>query len=456
MFRTVGEKSNVRSGSRTDRRRYPSVLIGDVRQPAAVSSQKTGAKAASSRGSRVAQLKIDVPLLLVVITLLIFGLIMVFSASYDYSAYHYEGKANAIFIRQVIWLILGIGVALFLAFLDYHYWGRFALWAMLGTIVLLLGVLIVNEIINGASRTLYRGSIQPSELAKIVIIIYLSVWLYSKRAQLHQISFGLLPLAAILGFMGGLILVQPDLSATVTIFVLGGLLFFLAGGDLRQIAILMVVTLIVGFAVVQVSATGSQRIADYLAGLKDPTESSYHVRRAYESFVKGGWMGVGLGRAETKLTGLPVPPTDSIFAVVGEETGVLGALALVGLYLIFLWRGLTISRRAPDQMGALLAAGLTLWIAWEAFVNMAVMVNLLPFAGNALPLISAGGSNMLVTMASIGILMNISRLSEKRKEADGKLFNAVVNLRGRNRRRGVSGAGRASSAAGRDTGRTQS
>jgi len=339
---------------------------------------------------------------------------------------------------------------------DYHYWSRFALWAMLGTILLLLGVLVVNEVLNNASRTIYNGSIQPSELAKIVTVVYLSVWLYSKRAQLHQISFGLLPLAAILGFLGGLILIQPDLSATVTIVILGGLMFFLAGGELRQIVILMIVTLIVGWAVVQVSATGSQRIADYMAGLKDPTESSYHVRRSYEAFVKGGWLGVGLGRAETKLTGLPVPPTDSIFAVVGEETGVVGAVALVSLYLAFLWRGLTISRRAPDQMGALLAAGLCLWIAWEAFVNMAVMVNLLPFAGNALPLISAGGSNMLVTMAAIGILMNISRLSEKRKEDDGKLFHAVVNLRGRNRRRSVSGAGRASSAAGRDTGRTQS
>jgi cell division protein FtsW len=179
------------------------------------------------------------------------------------------------------------------------------------------------------------------------------------------------------------------------------------------------------------------------------------VRRAFEAFVKGGWLGVGLGKAETKLTGLPVPPTDSIFAVVGEETGVLGALALVGLYITLLWRGLTISRRAPDQMGALLAAGLSLWIAWEAFVNMAVMVNLLPFAGNALPLISAGGSSMVVTMASIGILMNISRLSEKRKEDDGKLFHAVVSLRGRDRRRSVSGAGRASSATGRTTGHSK-
>ena len=202
------------------------------------------------------------------------------------------------------------------------------------------------------------------------------------------------------------------------------------------------------------SPTGSQRIADYIAGIKDPTESSYHVRRAFEAFVKGGWFGVGLGRAETKMTGLPVPPTDSIFAVVGEETGVFGALALVGLYVTFLWRGLTISRRAPDQMGALLAAGLSLWIAWEAFVNMAVMVSLLPFAGNALPLISAGGSNMIVTMAAIGTLMNISRQSEKQKEENGRLFHAVVNLRGRDRRRSISSAGRAPSATGRSTGQS--
>ena len=172
---------------------------------------------------------------------------------------------------------------------------------------------------------------------------------------------------------------------------------------------------------------------------------SYHVRWAFEAFVKGGWFGVGIGKAETKLIGLPVPPTDSIFAVVGEETGVFGALSLVGLYVLLLWRGLTISRRAPDQLGALLAAGLSLWIALEAFINMAVMVNLLPFAGNALPLISSGGSNMIVSLAAIGILLNISRLSERKKEENGKLFDAVVDLRRRDRRRSVSSAGRAAS-----------
>jgi cell division protein FtsW len=449
MFRSVGEKSTIRTSSRADRRRYPSILIGDVRLPSAVAHPNARVKAVSSRSSRVAQLKIDVPLLLAVITLMIFGLIMVYSASYDYSLSWY-GDPTTIFTRQVIWMAIGACIAITLTFIDYHYWRHFAVPAMGVTIFLLLGVLFINEVLNNATRTIYRGSVQPSELAKAMIVIYLSVWLYARQKQLNNLSFGLIPLALILGIVGGLIIIQPDLSATVTIVVLGGLMFFLAGGDLRQIGLLLIVTLVVGWLVVQISPTGSQRIADYLAGVKDPTQGSYHVRRAFEAFVKGGWFGVGLGKAETKLTGLPVPPTDSIFAVVGEETGVLGALGLVGLYITLLWRGLTISRRAPDQMGALMAAGLSLWIAWEAFINMAVMVNLLPFAGNALPLISAGGSNLVVTMAAIGTLMNISRLSEKRKEDNGRLLHAVVNLRGRDRRRSVSGAGRASGAAGRN------
>jgi cell division protein FtsW len=179
--------------------------------------------------------------------------------------------------------------------------------------------------------------------------------------------------------------------------------------------------------------------------LKDPTNASYHVQRSLEAFVNGGWFGVGIGNARTKLTGLPVPPTDSIFAVIGEETGVLGSATLVGLYVVLMWRGLGIARRAPDQLGTLLAAGLSLWISMEALVNMAVMLNLLPFAGNALPFISAGGSNLVVSLAAIGILMNISRLSVRVKEKEGRSFIAVVDLRGRNRRRRVSRSRRAAS-----------
>jgi cell division protein FtsW len=386
---------------------------------------------------RSVQLRIDVPLLIVTAIMLIFGLLMVYSASWDYSFQLY-GSSTRIFSRQLMFMGLGVTGAVVLAFLDYHFWRRLAVPAMAVTIVMLLGVLFVNEIRNGAVRTLWGGSIQPSELAKLVTVIYLSVWLFSKRENLGDISLGLVPLAAILGVLGGLIFVQPDLSAVITIFLLGGTLFFLAGGDLRQIGFLILVALLFGWLIVAVSSTGSDRVASYLAGLADPKQASYHVQRSFEAFVRGGWFGVGIGNAQTKLTGLPVPPTDSIFAVIGEETGILGAAVLIGLYAAIMWRGLTIARRAPDELGALLAAGMCIWLALEAFINMSVMLNVLPFAGNALPFVSAGGSNLVVSLAAIGILLNISRLSVPKQENDWSLYRAFADLRRRDRRRRVS------------------
>jgi cell division protein FtsW len=395
----------------------------------------------SSNRRRIIHLGVDVPLLLATATIVIFGMLMVYSASWDYSFQLY-GSYSRIFTRQLIWLGLGIIAALILAFVDYRWWRRLALPAMLVTIVLLIAVLFLGEVRNNAVRTLVSGSIQPSELAKLVTLIYLGVWLYSKQDRLSDVSFGLVPLGGILGIVGGLIFIQPDLSATLTIFLMGGILFFLAGGDLKQIAILAVFALLAGGLVVLVSPTGAQRMIDYVHGLLDPTQASYHVQRSLEAFVNGGWLGVGIGNGKAKLTGLPVPPTDSIFAVVGEEAGILGSVGLVGLYIVILWRGLGISRRAPDHFGVLLAAGLSLWLALEAFVNMSVMLNLLPFAGNALPFISAGGSNLVVSLSAIGILMNISRLSLQKKDREGSIFSAVINLRWRDRRRRVPRANR--------------
>jgi cell division protein FtsW len=277
-------------------------------------------------------------------------------------------------------------------------------------------------------------------LAKLVIIIYLAVWLYAKRAQLHSIELGLVPLAIILGVVGGLIYLQPDLSATATVFILGGVLFFLAGADLKQIIILMLLASLVAWAIVQFSATGQERVNFYWLGLKDPTEASYHVRRSLEAIVNGGFFGLGIGQSVTKLTGLPVPPTDSIFAVVAEEFGLFGAISLIILYGIMVWRGLVISRRAPDMLGSLLATGLVFWIGIEALINMTVMVGLLPFAGNALPFMSAGGSSLVTSLAAIGILYNISRQrgEDQQMEDEWRAFGATANLRRRNGRRGVS------------------
>jgi cell division protein FtsW len=251
---------------------------------------------------------------------------------------------------------------------------------------------------------------------------------------------------AIVGLVGGLIFIQPDISAVMTILFLGGMMFFLAGGEIKQIAILLVVALLVGWLVVQASATGAERVSSYLIGLQDPTEASYHVRRSLESFVNGGWLGVGIGKAEAKHTGLPVPPTDSIFAVVGEETGVVGAVVLVALYTGLLWRGLAIARRAPDELGALMAAGLSAWLALEAFVNMAVLVNLLPFAGNALPFVSSGGSSLVVSLSAVAIMLNISRQAVDNEAEKGRFFGAVINLRRWDRRRRVSRPNRPTSA----------
>jgi cell division protein FtsW len=153
--------------------------------------------------------------------------------------------------------------------------------------------------------------------------------------------------------------------------------------------------------------------------------------------VKGGWFGVGLGQADTKFTGLPLAPTDSIFAVVAEETGILGGLFLVVMFILLIWRGLVIAKNAPDQLGSLLAFGLTTWIGLEALMNMAVMVGLIPFTGNALPLISAGGSSMVVTLTAIGIIMNISKTTMDGKTTERSPRSAVVDLRRRDGRGSV-------------------
>ena len=382
--------------------------------------------------------------MLVVIALLVFGLIMLYSASFDFSFIEY-GSPTFMFSRQVQWLGLGIVAAFLLSLFDYHHWRRMVLVAMLGTIGLLVTVLVINEIRLGASRTLINGSYQPSEIAKLVAVIYLAVWLYAKRQFLHDVTIGLIPLGVILGIIGGLIYLQPDLSAAGTVLILGGLLFFLAGADLKQIAFLLILACLIGWVVVQFSATGHDWVDKFIAGLQDPTHASYHVQRSFEAVIKGGIFGVGLGQADTKLTGLPFAPTDSIFAVVAEELGLFGSFILMSLYGMLVWRGLVIARRAPDMLGTLLASGMTFWIGIEALINMSVMVGLMPFAGNALPFVSAGGSNLVSTLSAIGIMLNISRQSSEQtrtEDNEWRSFGAVVDLRRGNGRRGVSRARR--------------
>ncbi|HEY5901122.1 MAG TPA: putative peptidoglycan glycosyltransferase FtsW [Anaerolineales bacterium] len=400
-----------------------------------VNEMKAQARSAVSR-----ERGFDLPLLAIVVALVIFGLVMLFSASWDFSL-SLAKPATYMFSRQLMWLLIGCVTAVTLSLLDYHHWRSWIVPAMIATICLLVGVLLMNEIRLGAKRSYFEGSMQPSELAKLISIIYLAVWLYAKRDQLHDIQLGLIPLGIILGIVGGLIYQQPDLSAAATVFLLGGLLFFLSGGDLKQIGGLLLVAVVAAWLVVQISPTGKERVGYFVAGLKDPTQASYHVRRSFEAIVNGGWFGVGIGQSRSKLTGLPVPPTDSIFAVIAEELGLFGSVLLIALYAVLVWRGLVIARRAPDMLGTLIATGLVVWIGLEALINMSVMVGLLPFAGNALPFVSAGGSNLVASLAAVGILLNISRQRGEPVEADNedrRSFGAVSDLRRWNRRRSVS------------------
>lgn len=410
-------------------------------EQAAVKSKVNTTTARSA--PRPLRLGIDVPLLLSVAFLLGFGLLMVYSASWQPSMLREESPSYYL-ANQLKWALVGIIGGTFFMYIDYRRWRKWVVPIMILTLVLLLAVLIFGEMRYNSKRTLFSGSIQPSEMAKVVIIMYLSYWLTSKREVLNDIKFGLFPMAVILGLTAGLIMLQPDLSATITICVLGVLLFFLAGVDTKQIVLIFLIVVVLGALLIAVSDTGQARIEQYLAGLRDPATASMHIQRSIEAVVRGGFFGVGIGKGSTKFS-LPVSHTDSIFAVIAEETGLLGASAVVILYLVFMWRGLTIASRATDFTGKLLASGLTFWIVMEAILNMGVMVNLFPFAGNALPFISAGGSSLTMTLGAVGLIFSVGRVSSREKqEQKGRSFGAVVNLRRGDRRGRVSSAHRPS------------
>jgi cell division protein FtsW len=381
-------------------------------------------------------LAIDIPFVSIVAALLVFGLLMLYSASWDVSWQAFN-DVNFFFSRQLIWLVIGLSSATFLYFIDHHRWERnkLAVLAIVLTVGTLFLVLFIGE------RALLGGkSVQPSELAKLVIVIYLAVWLDAKGDKIKQVDFGIIPLAVILGTVGGLIAIQTDVSAAVTVFALGLLLFYMAGGSLLQIIMLLVISTGLGGGIVALRKPEVyQRITDFWVGIQDiNTIGSEQIAKSFTAFMDGGWFGVGLGRGVAKLVLLPVPHTDSIFAVVGEELGFVGATVLVILYALLLWRGMRIAKHALDGLGSLLVAGLVFWIVFEAYVNIAVIIGLLPVAGNPLPFVSQGGSNLVVTLSAVGIILGVARQAElEQRKQERRSLGAVVDLRGRDRRGSV-------------------
>lgn len=377
-------------------------------------------------------MRFDPWLLFVVVAMLVFGLVMVYSASWDVSWRLFKDP-NALFNRQLVNLFFGLFVLAAAIFIPLKWLRKLALPVILISILALLVVLLVNAGEGGPRRGILGASVQPSEMAKLALIIYLAVWMESKGDRLSEWGYGFIPLMMIIGIVGGLILLQPDLSAVLTLGIVALTMSFLAGAKLSQTILVTVGSGTIGYLLVRITTTGRERWTDYLAGLVDIEEASYHVQHSLQAFFGGGLIGRGLGASREKFGLLPAPHTDSIFAVVGEELGLLGALFILTLFFVFLWRGFRSSLLAPDRLSTLLASGITFWIGVEALINMSVLLGLLPFAGNALPFFSFGGSNLLATLAGVGLLLNVSRNSiEKAKnKQDVAAFNIGRGNRGR-------------------------
>ena len=360
---------------------------------------------------KAAGLPFDGVLLVIVGALLAIGLMMVYSATFDWS-YQQYGDPNTIFLLQLRSLGIGLVAMFVVARINYRWWRWLALGVMVAAVALLGWVLLKGSSAFGAQRSVFKGSVQPSELAKFATVVYLAAWLSSKGDKIRQWGYGIIPFGMIIGFVTALILLQPDLSAAATIVIVASIMFFMAGADLIQMGLVGLAGSGVAWLVLQASETGRKRLVDYLAGMQDIMQASWQVKQAAIAFVNGGVFGRGLGQSYQKFGFLPTPHTDSIFAIIGEELGLVGCLVVVALFVALIWRGFKIASEAKDGMGAILAAGIVCWVAIEALINVAVMVGALPVAGNTLPFISYGGSSLVMMMTAMGVLLSISRRSD--------------------------------------------
>lgn len=360
------------------------------------------------RQARVTRARTDYMLVVIVAALCILGLMMVYSATFDMAYLEYNNP-NFFFHRQMIWVALGVVVMIALARIDYRVWQRWAILLMAGTLLMLGVVAVLGNEKFGATRWLWNGSIQPSEAAKISVVIYIAAWISSKGDKIRKITYGLLPFAILIGLVAGLILLQRDLSTAFLIAVTSGLMFFFGGADLLQLSACLIFGLATFAFMIKQEPYRLERIKTFLNPMADVQGSAYQINQALMALASGGVWGLGLGGSQQKYGYVPALHTDTIVAIVGEELGLIGCLVLLGLFVFLAYRGFKIALEAPDSFGMLLAAGLICSLIIQALVNIAMVTATLPYAGITLPFISYGGSSLLASMASVGLLLSISR-----------------------------------------------
>ncbi len=336
--------------------------------------------------------------------LVVFGIMMIANASSVAALRDFNNKLHFAQL-QAQWAVLGSGAFLVSALFPYHRLRRYVPLMLIGSIGLLILVILPNLGLKvfGAQRWIRVGSfhLQPTEVAKLSYILYLAAYLEKKKKP-----FPVLVCSVVLV---GLIMLQPDLGSSVIVVASGLFIYFAAGSPWWHTFGLIITGAVAGLGLTLLSEYRRSRLLTFLDPVRDPLGASYHLRQILIAVGSGGLTGVGLGKSRQKYEYLPAVATDSIFAVVAEELGFIGGLILLAVYLFFIWRGLRVAQRSEDVFGRLLAVGLVGWLGFQAAVNLAAMVSLVPLTGITLPFISYGGSSLILSMTAVGILVNISR-----------------------------------------------
>ena len=355
----------------------------------------------------------DYGLMTAVLVLLIVGLIFVYSSSYVLADLEY-GDPNYFIKRQVMFAVLGL-IGLVIAMqIDYRYLRRLSPLLMLGALVALGAVLLPGFGVeaNGAQRWIQVGSLpplQPSEFAKLAVLIYMAAWLSSRGDTLRDFSLGVLPFVGMVGLVGALVLAEPDLGTAMMIAIITGTLFFIAGARLVHVIALAGSGVFATLLLIVTGGYRMDRILSFTSAESDPTGVGFQTLQLLVAFGSGGVWGMGLGVSRQKFFYVPGSHTDGVLAIVGEEIGLVGVLVVLGLFLVLFWRGWTIMRRAPDTFGSLLVAGVLAWFAFQLLINVGGVTRLIPLTGIPLPFLSAGGSSLLVSLVAIGLLLSVSR-----------------------------------------------
>jgi cell division protein FtsW len=348
----------------------------------------------------------------VAVVLLSIGVVMVYSASAIVAADRFHDPYFFL-KKQVFWALLGGASLWFMLRVDYRQLEGLVLPLLIVSVVLLVLVLIppVGQAINGTRRWIRFGpvSFQPVELAKLTLVVYLAAFIARKGEALADFWRGFLPPLAVAGMLGALVLAQPDLGNCLTLIALTFALLFLAGGRLAHLGLILAPAVPLIAIAIWAAPYRLRRVTAFLDPWSDPRGSGFQIIQSSLAFGNGGVLGQGIGASKQKLFYLPESHTDFIFAILGEELGFVGAMTVVALFAVLVWRGLRIGLRAPEPFGAYLALGITLLIATQTLVNLGVVLGLLPTKGLPLPFVSFGGSALLVTMLSTGVLLNISQ-----------------------------------------------